>query len=83
MKNDALYIVQVRKGKRWAMTIWTGHIPVTKRSRKEIDDETGRPVPYTGKPVTLRSAKLAMGRAKKSFPESEFRVREVATGATK
>lgn len=83
MSNDALYIVQVKKGKRWAVTIWTGHIPVTKRSKKEIDDETGRPVPYTGKPVTLRSAKLAMERAKKNFPESEFRVREVATGAAK
>ena len=72
-----LFIVQVKQNKRWFTTIWTGHIPVTKRSRQEIDYETGKKLSYTGKPVSKRSAVAAMKKAQKRFPESEYRIKEV------
>lgn len=74
-----LYIVQVKKHKRWVTTIWTGYIPATKRSKKEVDDETGLPLSYTGKPVSMPAAKKALATAQGRFPKSEFRIREISS----
>ena len=74
-----LYIIQVRKWNRWVMTIWTGHIPTTRNSKPfAVEDDRGRKLNFTGKPVPMRTAKKALARAQKWFPKSEFRIREKA-----
>ena len=56
----AKFIVQIKKNEHWIDTTWTRY---RKRSRR-----------CTGRAVTQPAAMRAMERAKKRFPDSEFRV---------